>query len=91
MSGESVDTQLSELRRITEVGLAKVDGRLDVLTERDRSAGQMSEQLGRDLSALTNRVDNLDRRVAKFAGLAIGVSGALSAASGLIVWALSHH
>lgn len=85
----AVDAQLHELRRITEVGLAKVDGRLEVLTERDRTAATAQEQQARQLSMLEGRVDALDRRLARSAGIAIGASGVLSTATSLVVWAVS--
>jgi hypothetical protein len=86
-----LDTRLADLQRVTEVGFAKVDGKLALFEARDVASAALEEQHRTAIDRLNSRVDNLDRKVARAAGLAIGVSGALSATSGLIIWALSHH
>jgi hypothetical protein len=92
MSTETpIDTRLADLQRVTEVGFAKVDGKLAVFEARDAASAVLEEQHRTELARLNGRVDTLDRKVARAVGIAIGVSGTLSGASGLIVWALSHH
>ncbi|MHC0428617.1 hypothetical protein ACX6XY_00300 [Streptomyces sp. O3] len=48
-----VPEEYAELRRSLDVGLARVDGRLALLTQRD-------EQSGRDLTSLSARVTALE-------------------------------
>jgi hypothetical protein len=92
MSGETtLDTRLADLQRIVEVGFAQVDGKLAVFSERDRTAGIAEKAHSDAIKDLTDRLTAQDKRISRAAGIAIGVSGALSSASGLILWSLSHH
>jgi len=92
MTGETpIDTRMADLQRAVEVGFANVKGELAVFTERDRATSVLEEQHRSAIDRLNIRVDGLDRKVARAVGVAIGVSGALSSVSGLVVWALSHH
>lgn len=92
MTGEiPIDARLADLQRSVEVGFATMKGEMALFSERDRVAEALHGQQAEDNRTLKQRVDALDRKVARAAGLAIGVSGALSATSGLIIWMLSHH
>lgn len=91
MTDSPLEARLADLQRTVEVGFATVKGEMAVFSERDRTSAQSERDQRAMIDRLTERVDGLDRKVAKAAGIAIGVSGILSAAEGLILWALSHH
>jgi hypothetical protein len=92
VSAESpLEARLADLQRTVEVGFATVKGEMMVFSERDRTSAQAERDQRDAMSRLTGRVDGLDRKVAKAVGVAIGVSGVLSAAEGFIVWALTAH
>lgn len=92
MSAEMpLEARLADLQRVTEVGFAKVDGKLAVFETRDQASSMLEEQHRAAIDRLNTRVDNLESKLARAAGIAIGVSGALSLTSSLIIWLLSHH
>lgn len=82
---------MADLQRTVEVGFATVKGEMAVFSERDRTSAQSEERQRLSLERLAARVDGLDQKVAKAVGVAIGVSGVLSLAEGLVVWALTRH
>lgn len=92
MSSETpLEARLADLQRTVEVGFATVKGEMAVFSERDRASAQSEADRQRVIDRLVTRVDNLDTKVARAAGIAIGVSGVMSVAEGFVIWALTHH
>ena len=86
-----MDARLADLQRVTEVGFAKVDGKLAVFETRDLAQAALEEQHRLAIERLAGRVDSLDRKVARAVGIAIGVSGTLSALGWLVSWLTVRH
>lgn len=86
-----LDARLADLQRVTEVGFAKVDGKLAVFETRDAAQAALEEQHRLAIERLAGRVDSLDRKVARAVGVAIGISGCLSAVGLLISWLAVRH
>lgn len=91
MAGEMpIEARLADLQRVTEVGFAKVDGKLALFEQRDAASAVLEEQHRIEIGRLNERVDKLENKLARAVGIAMGGSTALSAATGFIIWALSH-
>lgn len=88
---QTLELRLADLQRVAEVGFAKVDGRLAVFETRDQASTVLEEQHRKEIERLNIRMDNLENKIARAVGIAIGASTMLSIATGFIIWALSHH
>lgn len=86
-----LDARLADLQRTTEVGFANMNGKLMLFEARDAASAVLEEQHRTAIERLNTRVDQLENKIARAVGIAIGVSTALSLCSGLIIWALTRH
>lgn len=91
MTGEQpLEARLADLQRVTEVGFARVDGKLAVFETRDQSSALLEEQHRQEMQRLSTRVENLENKIARAVGISIGASMMLSITTGFIIWVLSH-
>lgn len=91
MSGESIELRLAELKSAVDVGNANTAGQLALVVQRLNQQDEMRTAQRAELDGIHASIGRIDRKVAKAAGIAIGAAGVISAAEGLVVWALSHH
>lgn len=89
-SEQPLEARLADLQRVTEVGFARVDGKLAVFETRDQSSALLEEQHRQEMQRLSTRVENLENKIARAVGISIGASTMLSITTGFIIWVLSH-